>query len=465
MKKINLGQKELIHFVGIGGIGMSGLAIIMKNMGFKIQGSDQNQNKNTKNCSKLGVKIFIGHSKSNIKKATILVRSTAIKNNNVEIKYAKQKKIPIYSRAEVLADVVSLKKNIIITGSHGKTTTTSLVAKILSDQKLDPTIINGGVINSLKSNAKLGKGDWAILEADESDGSFLKIPINYSIVTNIDHEHIDFYKNFKNLENSFIEFINKTPPTGKSIICLDDKNIKKIVTKIKNKNILTYGENKSANYLITNIRYNIDNSVFNLSYKDTGRKKRTIKNIIVKLIGKHNVLNAAAAFTVCLNLGVDQRILKKSLKNFSGVQRRMTKVFSKNKNDFYDDYAHHPTEIASILDGVNNVCNDRKIISIFEPHRYSRVLSLKKEFSKSFIKSNLVIICPMYAAGEKKNLKFNLINFANLIAKNSKTQVIIVKNQTELCKYFKKNLISNEIIIGMGAGTISKWMRELKLTL
>ena len=462
MKKINLGQKELIHFVGIGGIGMSGLAIIMKNMGFKIQGSDQNKNKNTKNCSKLGMKIFIGHSKNNVKKATILVRSTAIKNNNNEIKYAKQNKIPIYSRAEILADIVSLKKNIIITGSHGKTTTTSLVAKILSDQKLDPTIINGGVINSLKSNARLGKGDWAILEADESDGSFLKLPINYSIVTNIDYEHMDYYKNFKNLENSFIQFINKTPPTGKSIICLDDKNIKKIITKIKNKNILTYGENKDANYQITNIRYNIGNSIFDLTFKDQEKKKRKINNIIVKLIGKHNILNAAAAFTVCLNLGVDQKILKKSLKNFSGVQRRMTKIFSKNQNDFYDDYAHHPTEINSILDGVNNICDNRKIISVFEPHRYSRVLSLKKEFSQSFSKSNLVIICPLYAAGEKKDPKFNLINFANLIARNSKTQVIIVKNQIELSKYLKKNLTSNEIIIGMGAGIISKWMRELK---
>jgi UDP-N-acetylmuramate--alanine ligase len=465
MKKINLGQKDLIHFVGIGGIGMSGLAQIMKNMGFRIQGSDQNKNKNTISCSKSGIKIFIGHSSNNIRKANILVKSTAIKNNNSEIKYAKKNKIPIYSRAEVLADVVSLKKNIIITGSHGKTTTTSLIAKILSDQKLDPTIINGGVINSLKSNAKLGKGDWAILEADESDGSFLKLPINYSIVTNIDYEHLDFYKNYKNLENSFIEFINKTPPTGKSIICIDNKNIQKILGKIKNKNILTYGENNKADYQITKINYNFDNTVFELSFKERDKKKRNIKNINVKLLGKHNVLNAAAAFIVCLNLGAEQNIIKKSLKNFSGVQRRMTKVFSKNANDFYDDYAHHPTEISSILEGVRNVSTKRKIISVFEPHRYSRVLSLKNEFSKCFSKSNLVIMCPLYAAGEKKDLKFDLIKFANLISKNSKTQVIIAKDEIELTKYFKKNLISDEIIIGMGAGTISKWMTGLKFSL
>jgi len=465
MKKINLGQKDLIHFVGIGGIGMSGLAQIMKNMGFRIQGSDQNRNKNTSSCLKSGIKIFIGHSQNNLKKATILVKSTAIKNNNVEIKYAKKNKIPIYSRAEVLADAVSLKKNIIITGSHGKTTTTSLVAKILSDQKLDPTIINGGVINSLKSNAKLGKGDWAIVEADESDGSFLKLPINYSIVTNIDYEHLDFYKNYKNLENSFIEFINKTPPTGNAIICTDSLNVKKILNKIKNKNILTYGENNDANYQITNIKYNFDYTTFDLNFKNREKKKKKIKNISVKLLGKHNVLNATAAFIVCRNLGADQNLVKKSLKNFSGVQRRMTKVFSKNKNDFYDDYAHHPTEISSILEGVHNVSAKRKIITVFEPHRYTRVLSLKKEFSKCFSKSNLVIICPLYAAGEKKNSKFNLVNFSNLIAKNSKTQVIIINNEIELSAYFKKNLISNEIIIGMGAGIISKWMAGLKSSL
>jgi len=465
MKKINLAQKDLIHFVGIGGIGMSGLAQIMKNMGFRIQGSDQSKNKNTTSCSKSGIKIFIGHSSNNLKNTTILVKSTAIKNNNIEILYAKKNKIPIYSRAEVLADAVSLKKNIIITGSHGKTTTTSLVGKILSDQKLDPTIINGGVINSFKSNAKLGRGDWAILEADESDGSFLKLPINYSIVTNVDYEHLDYYKNYKNLESSFREFIDKTPPTGKAIVCIDSENINKILKKVKNKNILTYGENRKSDYQIKNIKYFFESTSFDLVFKDRRKKKKIIKNINVKLLGRHNALNAAAAFIVCLNIGAEQKIIKSSLKNFTGVQRRMTKLFSRNKNDFYDDYAHHPTEINSILDSVNNVSDKRKIISIFEPHRYSRVLSLKYEFSKCFLKSDVVVICPLYAAGEKKNLKFNLIKFANLISKNSKTQVIIVKNEIELRNFLNKNLISDEIIIGMGAGTISKWMKGLKFSL
>ncbi len=465
MKNIRLGQKEIIHFIGIGGIGMSGLAQVMKTMGFKIQGSDQNKNKSTYNCSKAGIKVFIGHAKKNIASATIVVKSSAIKDTNVELKQAKKKKIPIYSRAEVLANVVSLKKNIIITGSHGKTTTTSLVAKILSDQKLDPTIINGGVINSFKSNAKLGKGDWAILEADESDGSFLKLPINYSIVTNIDFEHLDYYKNYKNLENAFIQFINKTPPIGKCLICTDNRNIKKILSEIKNKNILTYGFNKKANYRISNPRYNPTHSLFDLHYRNSDKSNSTIKNINLKLIGEHNVLNACAAVAVCINLGVKIDVIKKALKSFSGVQRRMTKIFTKNENEFFDDYAHHPTEISSILQGVNKVYNRRKIITVFEPHRYSRVMTLKKEFSKSFIKSDLVLICPIYAAGEKKNSKFSLFNFAKLISKNSKTQTILVNNKKELFNYFKKNLVSDEIIIGMGAGSISQWMRELKFNL
>ena len=461
MKKINLGQKELIHFVGIGGIGMSGLALVMKNLGFRIQGSDQNKNKNTIVCSRSGIKVFIGHSKKNIKNSTILVKSSAIKDNNNEIKYAKSKKIPIYSRADVLADVVSLKKNIIITGSHGKTTTTSLVSKILTDQKLDPTIINGGVINSFKSNAKLGKGEWAILEADESDGSFLKLPINYSVITNIDYEHLDFYKNFKNLENSFSKFIEKTPPTGKAIVCIDDKNIKKILTIVKNKNILTYGQSKRANYQISNIRYKIDYSIFDLSYKNF-KKKKKIKNIHLKLLGRHNVLNAAAAISVCINLGVNINIIKKSLKKFSGVQRRMTKIFTKNQNEFYDDYAHHPTEIKSILEGVKNVYKNKNVISVFEPHRYSRVLSLKKEFARSFRNSDIVLLCPLYEAGERKNPKYNQTKFAKSISTLSNVQVVVIKSQNELNKFIKSNLKNNEIVIGMGAGLVTKWMKELK---
>ena len=434
MTNISIGNKEIIHFIGIGGIGMSGLAQIMKIMGFKIQGSDLNKNKNTENCKKIGIKIFKNHSKKNIFKSTIIVKSSAITQKNVEIIEAIKNRIPIYERAEMLANIVSLKKNIIITGSHGKTTTTSLIAKILSTAKLDPTIINGGVINSLNSNAKFGKGEWAVLEADESDGSFLKLPVNYSVVTNIDNEHLDYYKNYNNLKKAFIKFINKTPPIGKAIVCIDNIDVKKILKEVKTKNFLTYGFDKAADYQIINANYLPNSTKFNLKTKYHGTQKKIIKNIILNLIGKHNVLNATAGIAICLNLGISINIIKKALKNFSGVQRRLTKILTRNKIEFYDDYAHHPTEIKSVLDGLKKVSAKRKIISVFQPHRYSRVKSLKKEFASSFLLSDLVILCPVYAAGEKVNKKYNQKSFAKLISKYSKVQVISVENEIELKK-------------------------------
>ena len=463
--KISLGQKEIIHFIGMGGIGMSGLAQIMKIMGFKVQGSDISMNRNIENCKKLGIKFFKGQKKKNIKDATILVKSSAIKSNNLEVREAKRRKLPIYERVEILSNIVSLKKNIIVSGSHGKTTTTSLVSKILLKSRLDPTIINGGVINSIKNNAKHGKGDWAVLEADESDGSFLKLPINYSIVTNIDKEHIEYYKSYKNLENCFIKFINKTPPIGKCIICIDDKNIKKLKNKIKTKNILTYGFSSSSDYQIIKPEYNIKNCKFDLIVKNFLGKKITIKNIVLNLIGKHNILNSVAAISVCLNLGIKIKVIKKALSKFTGVQRRMTKIFEKNENEFYDDYAHHPTEIYSVLEGIKKVANNKKITSIFQPHRFSRVNLLKKEFSKSFKFSDRVILCPVYAAGEKNNKKFDLIKFGKMISSNSNVDVIIINNEENFKNFFKKHLIRNEIIIGMGAGSISNWMRNLEQSL
>ena len=255
MFRSKIGPRERIHFVGMGGIGMSGLAQVMKDMGFNVQGSDVANNKNVDRCKKIGIKVFTKQRKENIKNSTIIVRSSAIKDNNPEIKSAKNKKLTILKRAEMLANVVSLKKNIVITGSHGKTTSTSLISKILYEAKLDPTIVNGGVIQFPLITMLDLVSDWAVLEADESDGSFLNLPINYSVITNIDKEHIDYYKNFKNLKKSFLKFINKTPAVGKSFLCIDDKEIKKLIPKIKNKNFLTYGFSKKANFRIFNAIY------------------------------------------------------------------------------------------------------------------------------------------------------------------------------------------------------------------
>ena len=463
MSKIEIGLKEKVHFIGIGGIGMSGLAQVMKTMGFRVQGSDLVNSKNVERCKKIGIKIFRRHSRKNIKDSTIVVKSSAVRNNNPEIREAKEKKINILKRAEMLAHVVSLKTNIVITGSHGKTTTTSLISKILSSAKLDPTIINGGVINSFNSNARLGKGEWAVLEADESDGSFLNFPVNYSVVTNVDREHLDFYKNFKNLQNSFIKFLNKTPPIGKSFICIDDHEIKKIISKINNKNFLTYGFSKESNFQIFNPVYKKNYSVFDLKILVPGEKKKKVKKIRLNLIGEHNVLNAAAAVALCLHIGINIRAIKKSLKKFTGIQRRLTKVFTVGKREFFDDYAHHPTEIRSILKSLKITSAGRKIISVFQPHRYSRLQLLKKDFASAFKDSNLVVLCPVYSAGEKVDKKYDQIDFAKLISSNSQVQTVMVKNENDLKRFFIKNLLQDEIIVCMGAGSISKWIREMDL--
>ena len=463
MFRSKIGPRERIHFVGIGGIGMSGLAQVMKDMGFNVQGSDVANNKNVDRCKKIGIKVFTKQRKENIKNSTIIVRSSAIKDNNPEIKSAKNKKLTILKRAEMLANVVSLKKNIVITGSHGKTTSTSLISKILYEAKLDPTIVNGGVINSINNNARFGKGDWAVLEADESDGSFLNLPINYSVITNIDKEHIDYYKNFKNLKKSFLKFIHKTPAVGKSFLCIDDKEIKKLIPKIKNKNFLTYGFSKKANFRIFNAIYKKNYSVFDLRICIKGFKNTVIKKIRLNLIGRYNVLNSVSAIAVSLHIGIKINIIKNSLKKFTGIQRRLTKVHERNNKEFFDDYAHHPTEIKSVLESIKMTYTNRKIIAVFQPHRYSRLKFLKKDFASSFKNSNLVILCPVYAAGEKIDKNYDQIEFAKLITLNSNVQVILIKDEKDLRKFFIKNLISNELIICMGAGSISKWIREMKI--
>ena len=459
--KIELAKTEKIHFVGIGGIGMSGLALIMKSMGFKIQGSDIGHNKNIDRLKKNKIKIKIGHSKKNINTATILVTSSAIKKNNPEIVSAKKKLLPIYKRGEMLAHIVSLTKNIVVAGSHGKTTTTSLIAGIFSKAKLDPTIINGGVLNSFKDSAKLGKSKWCVLESDESDGSFIKVPPTYAIVTNIDREHMDYYKSMQHLKNLFIEFISKVPSFGKTFICIDNKNNLEILKKIKIKNYYTYGTNPNSQFRIKNVKQYKDYSQFNVLVSLPGKKKLSLTNIKIPLLGLHNIRNATASLAVSITIGVSREVIKKGLKEFKGVERRFNKIFTFREADFYDDYAHHPSEIKEVLSGVREAYKKEKIVSVFQPHRISRLKDLRKEFSFSFKKSDVVILCPLYTAGEKLALGFNYNLFAEEIIKNSKVELFLVKDEFQLARFIKQSIYGKEIVIGMGAGTISNWMRQL----
>ena len=459
--KINLGKTELIHFVGIGGIGMSGLALIMDSLGFKIQGSDISDNKYLNNLRRRKIPIFLNHNKKNIKNCTVLVISSAIKKSNPEYKYAKKLNLPIYKRGELLGHIVSLMKNIVVTGSHGKTTTTSILSNILSHAHLDPTIINGGVLNSIESSAKLGKGDWGLIESDESDGSFLQIPFNYSIITNIDNEHLDFYKNINNLKKKFIDFIKKTPSLGKSFVCIDDKNIKSILSKVQNKNYYTYGLNKNSNFFIFNIIQHKDYCKFDVKIKIPGKQK-IIKELKIPLLGIHNIKNATSALAVAFSIGVSDKIIKLALKNFKGVQRRFNFLYKVNHIPFFDDYAHHPTEISSLLDGVRQVYKNEEIVCIFQPHRISRVKILKKEFSTCFKKADTILLCPIYKAGENIELGFSYQSFAKLLAKNSNVNLIMLKGEKDLKSVIKNISFGNKIFIAMGAGSISNWVRSLK---
>ena len=460
--KIELGRTEVIHFVGIGGIGMSGLSLIMKGKGFRIQGSDISENKNIERLRKEKIKIFIGQKKQNIKNATIVVISSAIKKNNPELIEAKRKNLPVITRGKMLAHIVSLMRNIVVVGSHGKTTTTSLVASILQKTKLDPTIINGGVINSLKNSARLGKSEWSILEADESDGSFIHIPPTYSIITNIDREHMDFYKSLDNLKKYFNQFIEKVPSFGKSFICIDDKINSELVRKLNNRNFYTYGTNSKSNFLIKNIKQNIKFTQFDLEIKVPNKKKLFIKKIKIPLLGVHNVRNSVAALAVALTGGISASDIKKRLFNFEGVQRRFNKIFSYNDIDFYDDYAHHPTEIKFVLEGVKQVYSGFEKVCIFQPHRISRLKDLRKEFSFAFQNADTVVLCPVYTAGEKIKLGFSYLNFAKEIIKNSKVKLFLINDFKQLAIFLKKNMYGKKIVIGMGAGSISNWMRSLQ---
>ncbi len=441
-----------IHFIGISGIGMSGIAELMLDKGYSIQGSDILVNDNTKRLKKKGIKFFLGHNRKNIKYAHAVVYSSAIKNNNPEIREAYIKKIPVLSRADMLSELMKNKKSIAIAGSHGKTTTTSLVANIFNEAGLDPTIVNGGIINSFSNNNRYGKGEWMIVEADESDGTFLKLPHQISIITNLDIEHMDFYKSKKNLISAFEKFINLLPFYGTTIMCYDDKNLKLLINKIKTRNILTYSiKNKKADVLIFDIIQNKLKTSFKLQINNKIIHTSNYK-FNIKAIGNHNILNATASIIAAKLNGIKNKDINTALTNYVGVKRRFSFIGKKNKSFVYDDYAHHPTEIAATLSAAKSLKN--KVIIVFQPHRYTRTKILIKEFIKVLSKVDYLFLLETYSAGEKiiKGSTSEDI-YSKIIKKNKNTTYL--KNIGDLNKLMKPHTMSKNTIVFMGAGSIS----------
>lgn len=447
-----------LHIIGIGGIGMSGIAEVLQRLGHRVQGSDQAENANTERLRSLGVNVFIGSHPENITEATTIIRSSAIPDSHPEVVAAKKKKIPVLSRAELLAEIMRYKSTLAVSGTHGKTTTTSLMATLLLNAQLDPTVLSGGILVDLKSNAHVGQGDWMVVEADESDKTFIQIPTTIGIITNIEPEHMENYGTFDKLKKAFIEFANNVPFYGFSVVCLDHPTVKEIIPQI-NKPYITYGTSKKADCRATNIKHTPNGMKFDVHFENYD-----ITDVELSLHGRHNVLNALAVIVVGIKLGIFPSIIKQTLASFSGVKRRFTKTGEVNGITIIDDYGHHPTEIAAVLKAARKITS-RKVIAVVQPHRYSRVRDLFDEFATCFQDADTVILAPVYAAGEKPLKAITHTALATQVKKHFKGKVFTIETEEELAPLIQKIAKKGDYVILLGAGSISQWAYNLPKTL
>ena len=455
----NLG---VIHFIGIGGIGMSGIAEILVHSGYLVQGSDIKASNNTKRLEKLGIEVFIGQRKSNILNANIIVVSTAISKNNIELVEAKKIFLPIVHRAEMLGELMRLKQSIAIAGTHGKTTTTSLIAKMIEENGMDPTIINGGIISSLDSNARMGKGDWMVVEADESDGSFTKLNPTAAVITNIDLEHLDFHKNEKNLELAFFNFLSSIPFYGFICLCTDHPRVQKLISKLEDKKVITYGLSANADVRATNIIYNNNKMNFTLSISNRRELEISSYEIEFSMIGIHNIQNALATIATGIELKIPIEKIKNTLKTFTGVQRRFQNVGNFKNTTIIDDYGHHPVEINAALAAARLLTPKSKIISIFQPHRYSRIKDLFNDFCSCFNDADYVFLLDVYPAGEEPLKGFESNDLKNGLLKYGHKNVSYIESKKALIRETLKIISPHDIIICLGAGSITKIANTLE---
>ncbi len=393
---LNIG---LVHFIGIGGIGMSGIAEVLHNLGYKVQGSDQSDSANVQRLREKGIEVFVGHKAENIGDAEVVVVSTAIKKNNPELIAAREKLLPIVRRAEMLAELMRFRHAVAIGGTHGKTTTTSMVAALLDAGHLDPTVINGGIINAYGTNARMGDGDWMVVEADESDGTFLKLPADIAVVTNIDPEHLDHYGNFDAVRAAFRQFVENVPFYGFGVMCLDHPEVQALVSRIEDRRIITYGQNPQAEVRFVNHRMDGAASLFDVVIRSRKGEATEIKDLRLPMPGQHNVSNATAAIAVAHELGISADDIRRGLGSFGGVKRRFTHTGTWNGVEIFDDYGHHPVEIRAVLKAAREAAKGR-VIAIVQPHRFTRLASLFDEFAACFNDADTVIVAPVYTAGE-----------------------------------------------------------------
>ena len=451
----------MIHFVGIGGIGMSGIAEVMHNLDYEIQGSDVADSGNVRRLADLGIPIEIGHRSENIGDAVVVVISSAVRSDNPEITEARARMIPVVPRAEMLAEIMRLKWAIAVGGTHGKTTTTSIIATLLDSAKLDPTVINGGIINAYGTNAHLGEGDWIVVEADESDGSFVKLPSTIAVVTNIDPEHMDFYGSFDALRQAFVWFVENIPFYGFAVLCIDHPEVQALIGEVSDRRIITYGMNPQADIRANQFTVSSGLSRFDVIISDRASgKNRMLENLELPMVGVHNVQNALAGIAIAQEIGIEDDVIRHSLAGFKGVKRRFTEAGVVDGITIIDDYGHHPVEISAVLAAARANATGN-VIAVVQPHRYSRLGNLFEEFCTCFNDADTVIVADVYAAGEEPIKGVDRDALSVGLQARGHRDVVPLTTPEDLADIVAGVAEPEDIVVCLGAGNITQWANAL----
>lgn len=450
-----------IHFVGIGGIGMSGIAEVLHNLGYTVQGSDVSESANVKRLAEKGIKVKVGHAAENIEGAAVLVVSSAIRRDNPELVAARAKRLPVVRRAEMLAELMRLKSCVAIAGTHGKTTTTSLVATLLDAGGFDPTVINGGIINAYGTNARLGDGEWMVVEADESDGTFLKLPVEVAIVTNIDPEHLDHFKTFDAVQAAFRSFIDNLPFYGFAVMCTDHPVVQDLVGRVEDRRVITYGENPQADVRLVDLDLRGGVCRFNVLFRGrNGDVRHELRDLVLPMPGRHNALNATAAIAVAHELGASDEQIRSALAGFGGVKRRFTRTGEVGGVTIFDDYGHHPVEIAAVLRAAR-ASTEGQVIAVVQPHRYTRLQSLFDQFATCFNDADHVIVADVYPAGEAPIPGIDRDHLVEALRARGHRSVVALPGPDALAGIVKGFARPEDYVVCLGAGSISQWAYAL----
>lgn len=451
-----------IHFVGIGGIGMSGIAEVLHNLGYSVQGSDQAESANVVRLRDLGIHVAIGHSEENLGEAGVVVISSAVKSSNPEVVGARKRFLPVVRRAEMLGELMRLKWSIAVGGTHGKTTTTSLVAQLLDAAGFDPTVINGGIINAWGSNARLGSGDWMVAEADESDGTFLKLPATIAVVTNIDPEHLDHYGSFDALRAAFAQFVENIPFYGFAALCIDHPEVQALIPRVSDRRIITYGFSPQAMVRGENVRPSPDGMTFDVVFAGYGDDEaEAIRDIKLPMFGMHNVQNTLAAAAIAHEMGIDPQVLSTAFVGFEGVKRRFTKTGEVDDITIIDDYGHHPVEIAAVLKAARGAVTKGQVIAVVQPHRYTRLRDLFEDFCTCFNDADAVLVADVYEAGEAPIEGISRDTLVAGLREHGHRTVMPLLNPDELPEVIKDLARPGDMIVCLGAGNITQWANRL----